>query len=79
MMDKDLKKIVEAIEAEGFTTETLKSGHVVVRGTDGRRVTTFSGTASDVRSLRNSLAPLKRLGFQWPPKPPKRKPRDGER
>ncbi|WP_123378638.1 hypothetical protein [Pseudokineococcus lusitanus] len=78
MMDKDLKKIVEAIEAAGYTTETLKSGHVEVRDADGRKVTTFAGTASDRRSTLNALAPLKRRGFQWPPKPPKRR-RDGER
>jgi len=78
-VSNDLKKIVKALHAAGYTTETLRSGHVEVRDADGLRVTTFSGTASDWRSLLNSMAPLKRRGFVWPPKPPKRKKRDDER
>lgn len=35
---------------------------------DGELIATFAGTASDWRSIRNSLAPLKRAGFRWPPK-----------
>lgn len=35
---------------------------------DGVLIATFSGTASDRRAFLNSLAPLKRAGFQWPPR-----------
>lgn len=65
-MDKDLRKIVKALEAQGFDVAVTKRGHVVVTR-DGRMIATFSGTASDWRSIRNGLAYLKRAGFRWPP------------
>ena len=65
-MDKDLKKIVEALKAAGFQVVRTQRGHWEVYTADGDRVTTFSGTASDRRSILNALAPLKRLGFGWP-------------
>ncbi len=65
-MDKDLRKVLKELERQGFTVTTLKSGHIEVRK-DGQRVTTFAGTASDHRSMRNSIAYAKRAGFQWPP------------
>ncbi|QHO90281.1 hypothetical protein CWT12_01520 [Actinomyces sp. 432] len=66
-MDKDLKKILKAAEKDGYDIRTTKRGHIVV-SRDGRRVTTFAGTASDRRSLRNGLAALRRDGFEWPHK-----------
>ena len=65
-MDKELRGIVAALEAQGFKTRTTSRGHVFVT-LDGKPVTTFSGTPSDVRSRRNSLAAAKRAGFRWPP------------
>lgn len=65
-MDKDLKKIRKALNAQGFTTELTKRGHLMVFK-DGRAVVTFSGTASDWRALKNALAKARRAGFQWPP------------
>lgn len=65
-MDKDLRKIVKALEAQGFEVRTTKKGHVMVTR-DGELIATFAGTASDWRSIRNGLAPLKRAGFRWPP------------
>ncbi|OAZ40962.1 hypothetical protein A9Z40_03200 [Microbacterium arborescens] len=61
-MHKELKKIRKALEAQGFETTVLRSGHLAVRK-DGRRVTTFSGSPSDGRSWKNSLADAKRAGF----------------
>lgn len=66
-MDKDLRKIVQALEEQGFETEVTRKGHVIVFK-DGRLVVTFSGTASDWRSLRNGIARARRAGFRWPPK-----------
>ena len=66
-MDKDLRKIVKALEAQGFEVGTTSKGHVIVTR-DGDLIATFSGSASDWRSIRNGLAPLKRAGFRWPPK-----------
>jgi hypothetical protein len=65
-MDKDLRKMVKALQAQGFEVEVTSKGHIVVsRG--GKLIATFSGTASDWRSIRNGLAPLRRAGFRWPP------------
>ncbi|HEY8589581.1 MAG TPA: hypothetical protein VIL55_08515 [Naasia sp.] len=66
-MDKDLRKIVEALEAQGFEVEVTSRGHVMVFR-DGAAVVTFSGTASDWRSLKNGIAKARRAGFQWPPR-----------
>lgn len=65
-MDKELKKVAKALEAQGFETRISKKGHMIVTR-DGRLVATFSGTASDWRSMRNSIADAKRAGFRWPP------------
>lgn len=65
-MDKDLKKIIEAMRKQGFEVEITTKQHVMVYR-DGRLVVTFSGTASDYRSMRNSIAAARRAGFQWPP------------
>jgi hypothetical protein len=65
-MDKDLRKIAKALKAQGFDVEITGKGHIIVTR-DGDLIATFSGTASDRRSIRNSLAPLKRAGFRWPP------------
>ena len=66
-MDKDLKKIVEALRKQGFEVEVTKRQHVMVYR-DGTLVVTFSGTASDWRSMRNGIAKARRAGFEWPPK-----------
>lgn len=63
-MDKDLRKILEEAERQGFTVTYSKKGHPMV-WLDGRLVTTFSGTASDWRSLRNGLSYLKKVGFEY--------------
>lgn len=66
-MHKELRKYVKALEAQGFVVTITAKQHVVV-SRNGKIIATFSGTASDWRSIRNSLAPLKRAGFRWPPK-----------
>ena len=65
-MDKDLKKIVKALQKQGFEVEVTRKGHLMVYR-DGRLVTTFSGTASDWRALKNGIAAARRAGFRWPP------------
>lgn len=66
-MDKDLRKIVRALQQQGFEVETTSKGHLLVTR-DGELIAVLAGTASDWRSLRNGLAPLKRAGFRWPPR-----------
>lgn len=65
-MDKDLKKIIKALEAQGFEVTRTKKGHVAVYR-DGRFVVMFAGTASDWRGLKNGIAAARRAGFRWPP------------
>lgn len=67
MMDKDTRKVLKAAEQQGFTWDLTMSGHPRVYAPDGSFVTTFAGTASDWRGLRNGLAKLRRAGFTWPP------------
>lgn len=66
-MKKDLKKIAEALREQGFEVTVTKKGHLSV-ARDGRIVAVFSGSASDWRSMRNSIADARRAGFEWPPR-----------
>lgn len=66
-MHKDLRKIVKALEAQGFEVAVTSAGHLMV-SRDGTVIAVLAGNASDWRSLRNGLAPLKRAGFRWPPR-----------
>ena len=65
-VDKDTKKILAEAERQGFTVRRTSKGHHQVRDADGRIVAVFAGTASDHRSIRNSLAALSRAGLTWP-------------
>lgn len=65
-MNKDLKKIVKALEAQGFTVEQTRKGHLMVFK-DGRLIVTFAGTPGDWRALKNGIAKARRAGFRWPP------------
>ncbi|WP_183092942.1 hypothetical protein [Nocardioides stalactiti] len=64
-MDKQTKKVVEALEEQGFEVRISKKQHIIVT-LDGRLVTTMSGTASDHRAIRNAIAQARRAGFRWP-------------
>lgn len=63
-MHKDLRKLVKAAEAQGFTTRTARTNHVQFFAPGERRACAcFASTPSDKRSWLNSLADLKRAGF----------------
>ena len=64
-MDKDLRKVVKALEAQGFESRVSRKGHIIVTR-KGRVVAVFSGTASDWRAMRNGIAAARRAGFVWP-------------
>lgn len=64
----DLRKLLKALEEQGFSVERTKAGHWLVRNPEGRAVATIAGTASDHRSMKNALAYLRRAGFVWPPR-----------
>ncbi|UOG23827.1 hypothetical protein MTX80_23205 (plasmid) [Gordonia amicalis] len=59
---KRTRKLAADLEAAGFTTRVTSKQHLLVM-LNGQTVTCFAGTPSDHRSWRNSMAPLKRLGF----------------
>jgi len=63
-MNKELRKLLDAIEAAGFTAKRTSDGHYVVRSGEGGYVTTLAGTPSDWRSNRNALAALRRAGVR---------------
>lgn len=66
MAGKDLKKLIKALEEQGFEVETGKRNpHPIVRK-DGRKVATLASTPSDHRSWMNGIAALRRAGFIWP-------------
>jgi hypothetical protein len=66
-MHKELRKLQKELEAQGFETRVSSKGHLLV-SMNGKRVAVFAGTPSDIRSLRNGLADVKRAGFRWPPR-----------
>jgi hypothetical protein len=67
LVSGDLRKLLKAAEAQGFTVERTSKGHWLVRDAEGLAVATIAGTASDHRSWRNALAYLRKAGFIWPP------------
>ncbi len=64
-MSGDLKRMLKALDDQGFEVSRTQRGHYEVRE-NGRRVATIAGTPSDHRSIRNSIAYLRRAGFVWP-------------
>ncbi|WP_333745463.1 hypothetical protein [Streptomyces sp. IBSBF 2950] len=64
-MSSDQRKLEKALKAQGFEVEPTRKGHKTVRK-NGVRVATLAGTPSDSRSWKNTLADLRRAGFQWP-------------
>lgn len=65
-MDKDIKRLIRALEDQGFDVTRTKSRHFRVT-LNGQYVTTFAGTPSDWRGLKNALAAAERAGFRKPP------------
>lgn len=60
--------MLKALREAGFEPVETKKGHWKILDQHGNWVTTFGGTPSDRRAWLNSLAPLKRKGFRWPPR-----------
>lgn len=67
-MDKDTRQLLKEATKQGFDVRYNRKGHAEVYDSNGNRITTFSGSSSDRRAWRNSLAPLRRAGFNWPPR-----------
>jgi len=59
-----VKQLRRAAEAQGWKVEQTRSGHWRFVPPDrAKPIVIVSGTPSDHRSMRNSLAMLKRSGF----------------
>lgn len=67
-MNKELRPVVKALEDQGFTVVQSTRNHYKVYNAKGRLVGTLASTPSDVRSMRNAIAYLRKAGFEWPPK-----------
>lgn len=61
-MRKEQRQLVAKLHDAGFTTRRTRKQHLLVLH-EGQVVTCFAGTPSNHRSWRNSIAPLRRLGF----------------
>lgn len=62
---KDLKKIVQAAEKQGWRVKMTKNGHWSFYAPDGENIVHAGGTPSDHRALDNLVAQLRRYGFKW--------------
>ena len=67
MSKKDTKRILEALEEQGWRVEETKKRHYMAYPPDkAQGPVSLGSTPSDWRSLRNALSLLKRRGFRWP-------------
>lgn len=61
-MHKERRDLAKRLPAAGFETRMTSRQHMLVL-LRGRVITCFAGTPSDHRCWKNSMAPLRRLGF----------------
>ncbi|AVR56773.1 hypothetical protein PBI_ELVA_32 [Microbacterium phage Elva] len=61
-MNKDLKKLIKTVEAQGCTVTVSTKGHLLF-AKDGRRVAVTGSTPSDKRAFLNLKADLRRAGY----------------
>ena len=67
MSKKDTKRILEALDEQGWRVGRTKKGHYMAYPPDKSQGPVFLGsTPSDQRSLLNALSLLKQRGFRWP-------------
>lgn len=59
-MHKEVKEIVKLIEANGYTVEPSKGGHLLVLNAEGKRVWALPSTPGKGRWKQNLLSDLRR-------------------
>lgn len=64
MATKEIRKLIRALEAQGWRVEETGSGHYQAYSPNGEDIVTIPGTPSDHRSMRNTMSRLKRAGFK---------------
>lgn len=63
-MRKEIKQLKKALEAEGYSVDPTRGGHLKVTHPDKDGVVFMPSTPSDHRSIKNTKAELKRrFGF----------------
>lgn len=63
MTDKEFKKLIQRLEADGHRIQYTRKGHIMILHRDGQGKVLLPGTPSDHRSKRNAIAELRRNGF----------------
>lgn len=61
-MDKDTKKLVKALEDNGYEVRMRSSGHATVFAPSGDYVTGLAGSPSERKGWSNVLSRIKRVG-----------------
>lgn len=64
MASKEGRKLVKALQEQGWRVEPTKKGHFLAYAPDGVGLVTIPGTPSDSRSLRNTISDLRKHGFK---------------
>ena len=64
MANKELKKLLKSLEAQGWRVERRKKGWMVYPPEPDKPAVTIHETLSDHRSWKNQMAALKRSGYQ---------------
>lgn len=64
-LKKDLKRILEAAERQGWRVELERSGHYKLYAPDGENIVTTGSTPSKPSALRNLISLMRRHGFKW--------------
>ena len=65
-MASDLRTLRRLAEKHGWTVRRTKRDHWIFYDPQGLRVATAAGTASDTRSLKNTVAHLRAAGLPIP-------------
>jgi biotin operon repressor len=64
MKQKDIRKLCKELKNQGFNVRATRRGHLLVER-EGVVVAGLAGTPSDHRSIKNSIAQLRRAGFEY--------------
>ena len=65
MPKKEIRQLIKELEKQGFRVTQAGSGHFIAWPPDVEvRPVTIPSTPSDYRSMRNTLADLRRAGFE---------------
>jgi hypothetical protein len=63
-LTKEVQKVVRAAEKQGWRVRETKKGWMLY-APDGQHMETLHKTPSDWRSIRNTVARMRRHGFKW--------------